>query len=85
MREVTQMNLKQRREQLGLTVIQMADKLNLDPSNLSKYELGKRVFRTIDLLAVIEHYNLTFEELKEYLDEVARNNNKNKERDGNGE
>ena len=67
------MNLKQRREQLGLSITQMADKLGVDTSNLSKYELGKRVFRTIDLLAVIENYNLTYDELKEYLDTVARN------------
>ena len=67
------MNLKQRREQLGLSITQMADKLGVDTSNLSIYELGKRVFRTIDLLAVIENYNLTYDELKEYLDTVARN------------
>lgn len=68
--------LKHRREQLGLTVAQMSDRLGVDAGNLSRYENGKRVFRTIDLLAVIENYKLTFEELKQYLEEVARNNNK---------
>lgn len=67
------MNLKQRRESLGLSIGAMADRLGVDVGNLSRYENGKRVFRTIDLLAVIENYNLTYDELKEYLDTVARN------------
>ena len=67
------MNLKQRRERLGLSIGAMADRLGVDVGNLSRYENGKRVFRTIDLLAVIENYNLTYDELKEYLDTVARN------------
>lgn len=58
--------LKRKREELGLTQKQMAEKLGIDVASLSKYE-NSRIFKTNKLLLIQKFYCLTMEELLEYI------------------
>ena len=70
--------LKKKRLALGKTQQQIADKLGVDVRNISKYELNKTCPNFADLLSVIRAYELTNEELYEYMAyaEELKNNKK---------
>lgn len=71
--------LKVKRQSLGLTQQQIADRLNMDIRNLTKYENDKRIFKTNQLLEIQKIYCLSNEELLEYIVYATKIMNKEKE------
>lgn len=59
--------LKQKREQLGLTQQQIADRLGVTKQQVGYYERNLRFPTSDNLMKVAEVYHLTNEELIDYL------------------
>ena len=68
--------LRQKRIESGYTLAQMSDKLGIDVGNVSKYELGDRCYKTQSLLKIKKVYQLTDEELLQYIQYVTDIKNK---------
>lgn len=66
--------IRKHRNKEGLTLTQLAAKLNMDSANLSKVETGKRDFDEKKLSKLAEIFSLDFEELKNeyYSDKIAK-------------
>ena len=60
--------LKKKRMALGLSQSQIADRLNIDTRNVSQYELDKRCPHLKVLIKIARAYQMTNEELIEYIE-----------------
>jgi transcriptional regulator with XRE-family HTH domain len=62
------------RNDRGLTLTQLAARLDMDSANLSKIETGKREFDERKLLKLSEIFNLNADHIKEeyFSDQIAR-------------
>lgn len=64
--------LKRAREQTGRTQKDVADALDWSPSKLLRFETGAAIISTSDLMALLQHYEITDRKKVNELVEVAR-------------
>ena len=75
------MNIKKQREKLGISQRQLAQKLNIPPQNLNRYEIGINEPNIKTLIQLADFFNISIDELLErdteivnlkYLDETRK-------------
>jgi transcriptional regulator with XRE-family HTH domain len=64
--------LRRLREELGLSVVEVAKALGMSPSKISRIETGSRGLRVEDVAAMLGHYKVPEHERIRILDQVRK-------------